>query len=129
MQTRKTIAYHLLLRNIWAPQGLQLLADVVLHYAVPFAYVVYWWLAVPKESLRWVDAFTWSVYPAAYVAYALARGALIGSYPYPFIDVTSIGYQQTLLNALGLLMVFIAMGLLFVAVGGASSRQRLASVR
>lgn len=115
------IAYHLLLRNIWAPEGLQWLADVLLHYAIPIAYLVYWWICVPKQSLRWVDPLIWIAYPLAYVAYALARGALIGNYPYPFIDVTAIGYEQTLLNALGLLLAFVALGLLMVALGKASS--------
>ena len=115
------IAYYLLLRNIWAPEGLQLLADVLLHYAVPVLYLVFWWFALPKASLRWVDPLVWSAYPAAYCAYALARGALIGSYPYPFIDVATIGYRQTLLNAFGLLLAYIALGLLFVALGRASS--------
>jgi hypothetical protein len=115
------VAYHLLLRNAWAPEGLQWGADVLLHYAVPVLYVLYWWLAAPKASLRWTDPLTWCAYPAAYFAYVLARGAIIGSYPYPFIDVATIGYQQTLLNAVGLLIAYIALGLLFVVVGRASS--------
>ena len=115
------IGYYLFLRNTWAPEGLDWLADVLLHYAVPFVYLAYWWLAVPKASLRWADPLIWSAYPAAYVAYVLARGARIGHYPYHFIDVTAIGYRQTLLNAFGLLLAFIALGLLFVALGRASS--------
>lgn len=111
------IAYHLLLRTVWDPQGLQLLADVLLHYVVPLLYLVYWWLAVPKASLSWTDPLLWSAYPAAYLVYALVRGAIIGTYPYPFIDVTEIGYGRTGINALGLLFAFIVLGALFVALG------------
>lgn len=114
------IGYHFLLRNVWSPQGLQLLADILLHYAVPAVFVAYWWLTVPKASLRWSDPLIWSAYPVAYIVYALARGSLISGYPYPFIDVATIGYQQTLLNAFGLLLAYVALGLVFVALGRAS---------
>ena len=36
------VGYHFLLRNVWAPQGLQWIADVMLHYVVPMAYFAYW---------------------------------------------------------------------------------------
>ncbi len=118
------IGYYFLLRNVWAPEGLQWFADVMLHYAVPVLFLVYWWLAIPKASLRWVDPPLWSIYPAAYVVYALIRGALIDTYPYPFIDVATIGYQRALLNAFGLQLAFIAVGLLFVALGNASNQRQ-----
>lgn len=122
------IAYHLLLRNVWAPEGLQWLADVLLHYAVPLLYVVHWWLAAPKASLRWVDPLIWCTYPAAYCAYALVRGALLDRYPYPFIDVNTLGYLQALLNACGLLLAFIALGVLFVVLGRAGSISKPSAV-
>lgn len=52
----------------------------------------------------------WCIYPLIYIAYALARGQLLGSYPYHFIDVTSLGYSKVLLNSLGLLAVFGVLG-------------------
>ncbi|WP_292448971.1 Pr6Pr family membrane protein [Methylibium sp.] len=116
------LAYHLLLRHIWAPQGLQWLADVLLHYAVPALYVLYWWFVLPKAPLRWTDPLVWSGYPAAYLAYGLARGAAIGSYPYPFIDVAAIGYRQTAINAVGLLIAYIGLGFVLVALGKAKAR-------
>ncbi len=36
------LAYHLLLRHIWNPQGLQWLADATLHYATPLLCLVHW---------------------------------------------------------------------------------------
>ncbi|MBA3589193.1 MAG: Pr6Pr family membrane protein [Methylibium sp.] len=116
------LAYHLLLRHIWAPQGLQWLADVLLHYAVPASYVLYWWFALPKGALRWTDPLVWSAYPGVYLAYALARGAAIGSYPYPFIDVSAIGYGQAMINALGLLIAYIGLGLVVVSLGKVKAR-------
>jgi hypothetical protein len=111
------LSYHFLLRNTWNPQGAQRLADLLLHYAVPALYVLYWWSDAAKAVLRWTQPLLWSIYPAAYLAYALVRGYLVGSYPYPFIDAAHIGYARTMLNAVGLLAVFIALGLLIVALG------------
>jgi hypothetical protein len=46
----------------------------------------------------------------------LARGSIIGSYPYGFIDPNAIGYQRTMINAVGLLIAFIAIGLILTAL-------------
>jgi hypothetical protein len=116
------LGYHFLLRDTWNPQGAQRLADLLLHYAVPVLYVLYWWSDAAKAVLRWTHPLLWSIYPAAYLAYSLVRGYLVGSYPYPFIDAAHIGYARTMLNAVGLLAVFIALGLLIVALGRVRQR-------
>ena len=118
------LAYHFLLRNTWNPQGAQLLADLLLHYVIPALYVLYWWFICSKGGLRWFHPLFWSVYPTAYLVYALVRGSIAGSYPYPFIDAANLGYRQTMLNSLGLLLAFIVLGFVFVALGRA--RQRMA---
>jgi hypothetical protein len=113
------LSYHFLLRDTWNPQGAQLLADVLLHYVIPALYVLHWWLNCVKNGLRWTHPLLWSAYPALYLVYALVRGLIIGTYPYPFIDAGSLGCARLLRNALGLLLVFIALGLSFVALGRA----------
>lgn len=111
------IIYHMLLRNIWNPQGLQLIADMSLHYLMPTLFIIYWALFVHKASLRWLHSIVWCVYPIAYLGYSLVRGKITGNYPYPFIDVGTIGYQQALINSVGLLGCFILLGLAFVTIG------------
>jgi hypothetical protein len=120
------LSYHFLLRSTWNPQGARLLADVLLHYIVPALYVLYWWFDSSTVTLRWMRPLIWSVYPTVYLAYALIRGSLIRSYPYPFIDVDALGYGRTMRNSFGLLFVFIALGLLFVALSRARQRGRTA---
>lgn len=115
------LTYHLLLRNVWDPHGLQKLADVTLHYIVPLLGVLHWWLAVPPARMAWHAPLAWAAWPLAYLAYALLRGLWLQTYPYPFIDVAALGYPRTLLNALGLLVVFLLVGVAFVAV----ARERL----
>ena len=41
------VVYAVLLRNLWHPHGLQRLADVVLHDAIPFLYAFYWLAFLP----------------------------------------------------------------------------------
>jgi hypothetical protein len=111
------LAYHILLRNIWDPQGLDLVANDLLHYITPILFSAYWWFYSPKGALRWSYPVIWGLYPTAYLIYALSRGVIIGSYPYGFIDPKAIGYQRTMVNAIGLLMAFIAIGLILTALG------------
>lgn len=110
------LAYHLLLRQEWDPQGLQKVADFSLHYAVPLLCVLHWWLAVPPARMAWRSPLAWAAWPVSYLGYALLRGHWLGTYPYPFIDVAVLGYPRTLLNALGLLLAFLLVGTVFVAV-------------
>lgn len=106
------VAYFVLLRHVWNPQGLQLMADVVMHYIVPALVVIYSLMALRRAPLRWTSPLWWSLYPIGYFAYVLVRGALMGRYPYHFIDVSQLGYALVLRNALVLLAAF--MGLSYV---------------
>jgi hypothetical protein len=111
------MVYQLLLRQLWNPQGAQFVADVLLHSVIPVGFVLYWLLFAPRAGLSWKDAVTWLIYPGVYLVYILARGAVSGLYPYPFVDVKVLGYPGVLARAAGLLLVFLGMGLLVVAVG------------
>jgi hypothetical protein len=109
------IVYSLLLRHIWAPTGWQKVADVLLHDAMPVLFVAFWAVFVPRGKLRWVSPVWWLVYPLAYLAMMLLRGAAGVAYPYPFVDVNALGYGRVALNSLGLVVGFVVLGLLFVA--------------
>lgn len=117
------LTYHLLLRHVWDPQGLQKLADVALHYVVPLLCLLHWWFAMPPTRMAWHAPLAWAAWPLTYLAYALLRGLWLQTYPYPIIDVAALGYLRTLLNALGLLVVFLLVGVAFVAVARGRLRQ------
>ena len=110
------ITYHFLLRNVWQPQGLRLLADTVLHYVVPLLALLYWLIFPPRYELGVLAPLAWCLYPLLYFVYVFVRGELLGSYPYYFIDVTSIGYRQAMLNSFGLLVAFVALGAAVLAI-------------
>lgn len=111
------LAYFLLLRKVWNPEGWHLVADVMLHYLTPILFLAYWWISVPKQGLRWSQVGVWMSYPLGYFVYMLIRGELTGLYPYHFLDVGSIGYGRTLRNGLGILAGFAVVSLLLVLLG------------
>lgn len=110
------LIYQLLLHALWHPQGWQWLADVLLHRAMPALFLLHWWLAVDKRTLRWRQLGTWLLYPVGYFAYALVRGAVDGWYPYPFLDVGALGYPRVLLDGCGVLLAFVAVALLLLVL-------------
>jgi hypothetical protein len=109
------VVYHLLLRAIHHPTGLEYACNIALHYLVPPLFLVLWWRAVPRGILQWRDAWVAFAFPAAYAVYVFARGEMAGVYPYPFFDVLKIGYGAALLNAAGLSVAFVVVGLAMVA--------------
>jgi hypothetical protein len=110
------VVYAVLLRNLWHPHGLQLLADVVLHDAIPVLYPLYWLAFLPKGSLRWSDPAWWLVYPVLYFLYSMLRGAAFGTYLYPFFDAAQLGVAQVWVNGIVLLAVFIWLGVGLTAI-------------
>ena len=111
-----SLAYNLLLRHLWSPQGFQFIADELLHDVMPLLFVVYWWRCVPKGTLRLKHIAGWVIYPLVYFGYVLLRGHMLGQYQYPFMDVDSLGYPQVFVNAGGILAGFIVIGLVIVGL-------------
>ncbi|SRR5579883_2866261 len=116
------LVYVLILRHTWHPIGLWKVADVALHYVMPTLYTLEWLVFMPRGHLRWSDAGRWLVFPLAFAAWALFWGAVFGFYPYPFIDVTHLGYPRVFLNSLFMAAGFFGLGLLLVAIDRGLSR-------
>jgi hypothetical protein len=110
------LAYNILLRHLWHPEGWQWLADELMHDVMPLLFLAWWWLCVPKGTLRLRHIALWVIYPLLYFAYALLRGHLLAVYPYPFIDVDKLGYPQVFVNAGGLLAGFVVIALVLIAL-------------
>jgi hypothetical protein len=110
------VIYHVLLASTWSPRGLQRVADLALHYVVPALYLFWWVACVPHGRLRWSDPLRVLAFPAAFLGWTLVRGAWLHEYPYPFIDVDTLGFAVALRNAAAIALLFVAAGLLLVAV-------------
>ncbi|EJM21272.1 hypothetical protein PMI22_02156 [Pseudomonas sp. GM21] len=110
------LAYSVLLRHLWHPQGWQFLADELMHDVMPLLFLAYWWVCVPKGTLRVRHVGLWVIYPLVYFAFVLWRGHVLAVYPYPFIDVEKLGYPQVFVNAGGLLAGFILITLVLIGL-------------
>lgn len=117
------LVYQLVLRATWHPQGLQKWVDEALHTVNPVYYFLFWLLFVPKNALKWSGVFPWLVYPGVYLIYVLLRGTASGFYPYPFINVTQLGYSKIAVNAAVLLLVFLFFFCLMVGIAKLSGKR------
>ena len=109
------LTYTIALRALWHPTGLQKLADIALHDAVPLLFLLTWAMA-PHGSLDRRD-FAWAlVPPALYAAYAMGRGAIDGWYAYWFLDpgqqsggelATSIAVMIAAVGVIAVLLIVI----------------------
>jgi hypothetical protein len=54
--------------------------------------------------------------PLAYGIWTVVHGSAANWYPYPFVDMRSLGYEQGLVNMAGFLIVFVAVALTLVAI-------------
>ena len=104
------IGYHALLRESWNPQGLQWVADVVLHSIVPLGALLHWLVYRYDDRVVWWAPLSWCWYPLVYFIYVMLRGEILSSYPYPFIDVLTLGYTRSVINAVGFLVGFVVLG-------------------
>lgn len=101
------IAYHVLLSQLYNPTGVEALTDLGFHYVVPALYALTWLctLPLPGRTPLWSTLGVLSAYPVGYFVYLLGRGAVVGSYPYFFVDAAALGILGAFRNALGLLAV------------------------
>jgi hypothetical protein len=118
------LTYNVILRFLWSPQGLQWVVDELLHTVLPVAAFAYWVKYVRKNTLQYNDCFLWMLFPLGYIVFVAIRGAFSGFYPYPFIDVKLLGYPKALLNAFGMVLIFMGLSLFLTAAGQWASRRQ-----
>ena len=110
------LVYQVLLRHVWEPQGLQRIVDELLHSVIPILVFIFWFLYEEKKSLTYKTIPLWLIFPFIYLIYILIRGYFSDFYPYPFVDVISLGFKQVLLNSAGLILFFIFISAGYIAL-------------
>jgi len=111
------LIYVILLRPVEPPQNATSVTNIVMHYLMPAAYLLFWLTCVRKAGLRWYDPLLWTIYPLFYLGFVLVRGKMSGFYPYRFIDAKTLGYAGVAANTAGLLVVCAAIGMCLVLIG------------
>jgi hypothetical protein len=116
------IIYNTVLRGIVELQGLNAILNESLHVVLPIAALLFWLIFVPKQGLQWRAAFTWLLYPFVYIIWVIVFGAMTGFYPYPFTDVTILGYPRAIINGLVILAGFLVIFFIMIAAGRIRTR-------
>ena len=111
------ITYNILLRNTWNPQGMQKIVDELLHSVIPVYFILFWFIFVLSQDLKWKNAFPWLIYPILYIVYAIILGGITKFYPYPFVDVNELGYAKALTNSLIVLVLIFLLSLALIGIG------------
>ena len=97
--------------------------NTLLHYVVPVAVMAEWLLDPPLHRLTFRDVLIGQVFPWAYLGYSLARGAIVGWYPYPFLNPAAAGgYGAVATTVLGIVALFTVTGVVLMSVGGRPAR-------
>ena len=119
--------FTILLSNLVHFTGTALLADNILHYAVPTAFLFYWCIFTSRHILPWG--------PCRLVAY-FTRFCILATHWFKVgaLDSTHIlllmsaelAMGQTLVNGTALLFLFWMGGLLFISLGRVLHRPRIA---
>jgi hypothetical protein len=122
------VVYHLVLREpfelTWTSQ-----ADFILHYITPALYLGDWFFSVPRTRLSWHTTTHSVTVPLTYGVWMFGYGAVAQWYPYPFIEVPSIGIVETLLNLFCLLSVFVTATAMLILVDRAYGARALMARR
>jgi hypothetical protein len=109
------VVYHTALADLHDLDGSAAYADFLLHTLSPILCVVGWLIFGPRPVLT-LRVVGWSLaYPVCWLIFTLIRGAIIGFYPYPFLDAAELGYGRTLLNCVIIAVLFV--GLAAAAMG------------
>ncbi len=110
------IVYQVALRHTWNPEGIARVVDELLHTINPLLVLVFWAVFELKHKIYWTQIYSWLVYPFIYLLFTISKGYYTGFYPYPFVNVSELGYAMVAMNSLILFGTFfgISVGLLMI---------------
>lgn len=92
------IVYIVMLSGDADNQGLDEVANLMLHYVGPPLFVGAWLIFGPFWKLGARDVMRMMLWPLLWVVWTLLHGAVTDWYPYPFIDVVEHGYAKVFVN-------------------------------
>lgn len=110
------VVYQILLRHTWSPEGLQRIVDELLHTIIPVLTLVFWYVYAPVQKANYRRILWWMNYPLVYLIFILLRGSFSNFYPYPFVDVSNLGFTTVMVNSLFILVFFFIISSLFIRI-------------
>ena len=122
MMTVTLVVYALLLADVDVNLDDQWV-NVTVHRLFPIVVIIDWLIDPPVEPVSIRGSLVWLAFPLVWTGYTLVRGALVGWYPYPFLDPTEGGYGTVAAYIVGIL-IFGAIVSAVVALAGTAMRRR-----
>ena len=114
------VVYNLLLREISLDQATTVpWSNEILHVWAPLYVIVDWVLAPGRRHIEWRRLWTIAIFPLAWAAYTLIRGAIVGWYPYPFLDPAiepGVGYGGVLVYVIAIAAFILLVGAGIIAL-------------
>lgn len=114
------VVYNLLLREISLDQATTVpWSNEILHVWAPLYVIVDWVLAPGRRHIEWRRLWTIAIFPLAWAAYTLIRGAMVGWYPYPFLDPAiepGLGYGGVLVYVIAIASFILLVGAGIIAL-------------
>ena len=93
------LVYETILARLVHPEGWALAATIGFHYISPWATLIGWLILGPRPRMTWSTTAYAFIWPVLWLVYTFVHGAVTGWYPYPFLDVTTIGLADSLRNS------------------------------
>lgn len=109
------VVYNLLLAT-GGKTGWDLVSNTLLHVIVPILTPIVWIIAGPRGLITGRIIGYSLVLPLIWAAYALVRGAAIGAYPYPFLDVATNGLASVIVFIAVIVVIAVLLALVLWAI-------------
>ncbi len=108
------VVYTTLLRGVVDLHGAAAVTNALVHYVAPIMAVLGWLLFGPRPRIDENTLVLSLIWPLLYVIWSFAHGAASKWYPYPFVDVHKLGYVTVIRNGIGLNLLLVGVGALFM---------------
>ena len=112
MITVTGVVFNLLLAES-GKQGLDWLSNNMLHVITPLLTFVVFVIAGPRGLLNVRVVFAALILPLIWAGFALARGAIIVAYPYPFLDAATNGWGPVFTFVIVIIVFAIILSFIF----------------
>lgn len=91
--------------------------NTVVHQIMPVAVIADWLIDPPRDRFPFTTTLRWLTFPLVWIAYTTIRGAIVGWYPYPFLDPANGGYGSVAVYIVAILAFGVALCAVVAWVG------------
>lgn len=110
------IVFATVLAGLQQHTGMAAWTNAGFHYFSPCWTLLGWLLFGPRPRITWRTVGLSFLWPALWTGYTFARGAITDWYPYPFMNVTKLGYAGALSNTALVLLLSLVIATMLKAL-------------